>query len=470
MSVILKVNSVDKSSMIDLKSIKKHEVITKEADTLEFLIKNYGTKTYQPVLNDDVTLFNGSTKIFGGIIVELKETVIGMSKFLKVYCKDYTHLLDRQLVSKSYTSQSAHDIIADLISTFTTGFTTTNVVAPDTIASVKFNYITVSQAITKLASMLPNFDWRVDYDKDIHFFEVVTNPSPYDLSDSNDSYAYNSLELKQEITQIKNEIIVRGGKAISSGVANEYFDGDGTKLIFTLGTEFNTTPSVTVGGVAKTVGIANVDVAASFDCLWDAANKTISFRGGTVPASGTANVRVYGTYFYPLIFRKQNQVSIATYGLFQYIIVDKNITSVDEANARADAELAKYATPVYSGSFLTYSDGLIAGQYITVSSLIRGASQGYKIQSIDTIMRTTTTLQYKVSIQSAEDITMNDILRKLLLEDIADQIGIDTAENVQRYVEFEEELTSTDSVAAPTKTSPPYVWGTMVWGFFTWHS
>ena len=92
--ITLKVNAVDKSNQVDWASIEKQEVLSKEPDSLRFRIKNYGTKTYRPVLGDDITLFDGAIKIFGGIVVETHDSVDAYLKYFEVICKDYTALAD----------------------------------------------------------------------------------------------------------------------------------------------------------------------------------------------------------------------------------------------------------------------------------------------------------------------------------------------------------------------------------------
>lgn len=471
MAITFLINGVDKTTSIDWESIRKNENASKKSDTLEFLVKNYGTKTYQPAINDVVRLSDGATKVFEGLVVEAQEQIQGLAKYFSVTCKDYTHTLDRQLVSRAYTNQTAAAIISDLISTFTTGFTTTNVVAPVIIEHITFNYLTVSQCLEKLTRMLNGFAWKVDYDKDIHFFSTVLNPAPFNLTDTSQNYLFGTLDVKQDTHQLRNDVFIRGGNIVSASARTEYFNGDGTRLIFALGLKFNEEPTVKIAGVTKTVGIENLDPAGSHDCYWDFNQKTIRFE--VAPTAGTNNVTAEGTYFYPLIFRKQNNASILTYGTFQYLIIDKTIVSTEAASQRADVELAQYSTPTYSGSFITTTSGLEAGQQITITSTIRNISQTYTIQSIETRLKTPTSFQYRVKIESYVSVGIDDVLKKLLVTDQTEQLEISEGENVQRYVSFDEGVTLVDTLSAPTKSSPPYLWGTTtgnvgLWNRSTW--
>jgi len=472
MAIILKVNTVDKSSLIDWSSIQKSEVLTKQASTLEFAIKNYEGKTYKPTIGDDITLFNGATKIFGGVLTEINETADGFLKLPVYFCKDYTEVLDGQLVSKTYENQTATAIITDIISTFATGFTVVNVVAPIVIDKVVFNYITVSQALEKITNMLVGYSWYVDYNKDINFFESAINLSPFNLTDTSQNFVFNSLQVKTTSHQIKNEIIIRGGEITSTTNRTEYFDGDGTSLIFAMGTKFNVKPTVTISAVNQTVGLDNIDTTG-FNCYWNFNERTIRF--GTAPVTAVNNIVVAGTYLYPLIFRKQEGDSILTYGLHQNLIIDKTIQSIDSANDRASVELARYSVPTMRAKFTTNTDGLMAGQQININSTVRGINNNYIIRSIQTDLRTPDALRYVVEAENADSIKMNDVLKKLLVTNASDQLVIQENENVQRYSLFKESVSITDAISA-SKTSGPYVWdndsltevNNLVWDFGTW--
>src|SRR5579872_2518807 len=108
MALQLKVNGVDKTNQIAWDSLIKTEVITKEPDTLTFNLRNYGSKTWRPSLNDTVQFYNGATLLFAGIVVATNEIIAGLAITLSVTCKDYTELLDRHLVAKEYDNMSGN--------------------------------------------------------------------------------------------------------------------------------------------------------------------------------------------------------------------------------------------------------------------------------------------------------------------------------------------------------------------------
>jgi hypothetical protein len=194
MSIVLKINSVDRSRRVDWKSLKIQNILTNRVDKADFFIRTYGDTTYRPQLGNDVTIFNGATKIFGGVITEIKEIppaykIDGFS----IMCIDYTRLLDGKLVTEVYENQTLSAIIADMVARYApSGFTTSNVSVSDNVQYINFNYQPISQCLKTLASMF-NYDWYVDYDKDIHFFDKEENAAPYDLNDNDGSYIFETL-------------------------------------------------------------------------------------------------------------------------------------------------------------------------------------------------------------------------------------------------------------------------------------
>jgi hypothetical protein len=129
------------------------------------------------------------------------------------------------------------------------------------------------------------------------------------------------------------------------------------------------------------------------------------------PANGVSNITVKEYPQYPLILQKRNEASITSYGLFQSVIVDKNIRDLETAGLRADVELLKYSEPEKTADFLTYTSGLMTGQTINIQSTIRGINQDYKIQSIRSTLKTPNTDEFthEVSCVTAEDLGINDL-------------------------------------------------------------
>ena len=212
MALQLKINGTDRSDSIDWTSLQLVMVLSKEVDRLDFDIKYSSAKTV-PALNDVVEVLEDGLKLFGGLVVERNEKMLGgLLKGYEIKCKDYSHKLDGKLVTKNYSNQTARAIVLDIMSTFTTGFTTSNVKSQTpNVGSIKFNYEQVSRSLTQLADQI-GWDWYVDPDKDIHFFDEETAVAPFTLSDTGGTYEWKTLEINQQVVNLKNHVFVRGGE------------------------------------------------------------------------------------------------------------------------------------------------------------------------------------------------------------------------------------------------------------------
>lgn len=485
MALQLKINSADSSSSVDWTSLSWVSVLTKEVDRFDFNIKKTSAKTI-PALGDTIELFEDGSKLFGGILVERNEKILG-GVLIGYECKakDWSAKLDGKLVVKNYVAPSGgaatynpSQIARDIINLFvpaSLGFTQNNIkTATFNIASIKFNYEQVSRSLTQLADQI-GWDWYVDPDKDIHFFDEETATAPFNLDDTSGNYEWKTLEINNTILNLKNYVFVRGGeykKTISEANAVDSYLGDGTKKTFQLAYKYDNV-TVKKGGVVQTIGTDQQTDPATVDLLYNFNEKFIKFTAA--PANG-ATVVIFGDAFIPIIAAVRDQDSIATYGEFQQAVIDKNITSVAEAQSRAKAELKKYSESVFEARFKTTKKGLRVGQQIRVGSALRGfAAKKFKINRIIGKARGSDHMEYETFLLASGEITFADIMLSLLTKD-SKNIVIAANEVLQRLETFSESVTLADALAN-FKKSRPYTWGSggtndpvspRGWSFFTW--
>lgn len=540
MAILLKINTVDKTSLIDWRSLQKQQISSKEPDTLSFDIVNYPAKTYRPALGDDVKLYDvdGTTLVFGGVIVNTVEKVEALVKTLTVQCKDYTHTLDRKLVVTSYTGKTVTYIVNDLLTNFASGFTSTGTTDTTVVTAIAFNYLTISECLKKLVTTLGAFSWYVDYNKDVKFTPNGTTNAPFSLTDTSQNFIWESFNFNSDISQLRNHIILRGGTTtgteyvdykIADGQQNTFFVGYnlisydfykrqatpptatftvtiaspavftkvahgfavGTILTFTttgalptglsvatnyfivsVPTADTFTVSTTRGGTAVTTsgtqsgthtytvaykiltnGLDGVVDPTTVDVVYNPSTGLVRFANSNTPILNDV-VRWVGTPTYPLIAQKLDLGSIATYGTYQYVIIDANITSTASAGQRLTAELAKWGAQIDGGSFDTKTAGLLAGQNITVNSTIRNINKTFKIDRITTKLYKPDAFIYSVEVVTADVVTMQDVLNKLLVTNVSDQIDIGLNEVLQVLYSATETMTISEVVAISTSSNP----------------
>jgi hypothetical protein len=153
----------DRTTSVIWDSLKIRQALTKEVDSCTFSVEKYGDKVYRPEEEDEVVIKQDGVKIFAGFLVRVTETLTA-NLVLNYSCeaKDYTHLLDRKLVNKTYTGQTELQIITDIKNTFSASGITVNHVDGSTVVElITFNNMDPSAAIQKLAEIF-NKDWYID--------------------------------------------------------------------------------------------------------------------------------------------------------------------------------------------------------------------------------------------------------------------------------------------------------------------
>lgn len=449
MALTIQINSIDKSNQIEWPSIKKMDVLTKEPDRLEFRIKNYGSKTYRPNLGDDVKMYDGATIIFGGTVAETHETNEGLLKYFEVICTDYQRSMDQKLVNKTYTGQTVSAIIADFITNYLpAGFTTVNVQGLATINKMVFNDEAPSKCLQRMAEYLGNYDWYVDYNKDIHFFPEGNEPAPFNLDDAGGKYVFGSLRIEKNINQLRNTIIVRGGDK-ESGTLTDTKVADGQQKTFVAKPSlknFLLERDSGSGFVTIAAGTDGVTDPTTVDALYNTNNGFIIFP--TALTSGH-KIRWSGTQVYPIKIIRRDLASVAVYGEWQYIIRDATIKSEEAAKQRAAAEIEKYGQPATEAIFRTYSSGLRSGQTITVQSTALGISTTtFKIVRCIFTARSKDAFEYEVHLLASEDVGIIDVLSKLLISDPATQFETLENEVIVQAEAWEETMAMADSFSA----------------------
>jgi len=457
-------------------SISWVQNLTKDPSIISFSIRN--TNQVLPNAGEIVELFINSSLEFRGTITEKNQNIeSGILESVDYEAKDGVFTLDRKLVIKAYQNTQAHAIVLDIIANFTTGFTTTNVISPSpVISSIRFNYEQPSQAIRMIADAI-GWDWFVDESDDLHFFPPNTNMAPFSLTDDNGNMIYNSLNLNGDILNLKNLIYVRGGKfslAINEANSVDIYVADGDQVSFPLIYQYKSV-GVSLNGSPLTIGVDFITDPTTVDVLYNFQEKSIKFRQNNRPSANDV-VRVFGEAQVPLIVQAQDDTSIQAYGIFEHVIIDKSITSIQEAELRATAEMNAYAGIAYAGSFKTYTNGLKVGQMISINSQQRGINDTYKITSINARIYGVDEIIYDVKFLKSGEITFMDVMTELLGEKRKNIIIADD-EVIQRLISLNESLGMTDELLSITTTSPPYTWqdpndppetNPITWNFFTW--
>ncbi|MDY0278091.1 MAG: hypothetical protein RBQ97_08400, partial [Acholeplasma sp.] len=207
-AIVIKVNNVDISDQVSFNSLSVSNNLYSEPNNAFFEIIKSSTKSYTPAAGDTIVIEDTGVKVFAGILIKISKEMMAFSERYSLEFKDWTEELSTLLVAQTYTNYTVTDIIADIFSTHT-DYDITNAVDSTVINQLVSDNISISNALDKLAE-LTNKYWYVSPDKEIYFFADNGIQSPFDLDDTSGNYDYSSLEIEENLTQIRNKVTIKG--------------------------------------------------------------------------------------------------------------------------------------------------------------------------------------------------------------------------------------------------------------------
>lgn len=461
MALALLIDGTDRTENVEANSLQINAVLTRKRDTAAFSILAHAGDTYVPRLGLEVIINDGATRIFGGVITGIDSTPTAFGSIRhKVFLQDFTRLLDKKLVPDSFESQTVDQIMASLqTSYFPAGFTINSVDAPVLVKYVGFQYKPLAKCIEDLADLI-NYDWYVDYYKDVHFFAKESVDAPISITDDNGNAIYKSLIIRRDNSQMRNSIIVRGGEYLGTQFTSD-IQTNGVDFIFPLGYRYSDFAAHLTGHVLS-IGVDYLNDPNSYDALYNFQEKILRFKQADTPSSGKT-LKVSGKPYLPVIVKLKSPQDIrATSSAegtltadseYQYLIEDKSINSKEGARQRAQAEILAYAETLSEGEFITFTSGLEVGQRILINSATRGINEYFIINRIVISQFSTNELQYKVSLITTRTFDLIDVLQRLLLESTK-KIEIDPNEIVDVVESMDEEITLTEAFASSLVHNP----------------
>lgn len=490
MAVIVNIDGVNRTNNVKFGTLRISDQINHANDTCEFVIEQYGDRTYKPEVNKEVEIFVDADKTYGGVIMEVESSFDGDGNVQHaVRCKDYSHYMDRHLITERYLDTDVQTIILDLIDRYADdyGFTGNAVMGADLpVTSISFNELTLTECLNKLAG-LTAYSWYVDYDKDIHFFKKNDEPAPFNLTElvigGVPQYAnaiYSSVEINSDFSQIRNKVKIRGGEAIAEE-RTVLLAGNGETEIFGTEHKFSEKPTVVVDGVTKTVGLDYLELDDDYEVMWNFQQKYIRFTDTNIPGfpggGADTNIEITGIPLKPIVVQVYDTQSMAKYGVYEFKKYNDSIKTRDEALQFAQAELQAYAEKIRDGQFQTYTPGLRSGQTITIINTKLDVSETFIIQRVNFAQVSPSLSLYTVEIATLKTISIIDVLQRLILDE---RLVEGEDETLLNFIQNSDTFTMTDEVGTITVTdNRDYVYeqgdpgsdtypNPMRWNMFTW--
>ncbi len=413
MNIILKINNEEKTNLVDWDSFNIEDNINEQPNLCNFTIKVFEGQGYKPEISDIVEVFDGAEKVFAGKIIRVGNYAEGDVVYYEIETKDYTLDLDRILVIERFENKTVNEIIEFLVTNYLagTGITYNNVNCSLEVTVVAFNNLSVSKCLTELCELF-NYSWYIDYDHDIHFFSKNDEPASFNIADGSDNYIRDSLSIDNDLSQLRNVVIIEGGEITSDNERTKPHTGDGNQKSFATDYKFSKKPTVKVNSVEVSVGTEFLNSDDDYDCLWSYNEKYVRFV--VPPVSGDV-IEISGYYLIPIMAQVEDNASISKYGRFEFKKIDKSIKTTNEAKQYGEAQLSAYANTIREGGFRTYLSGLSSGQTISINLSARSINENFLIMRVSLKMFTATEGEWTVELATLKTLGMISFLQSLLV-------------------------------------------------------
>lgn len=380
------------------------------------------------------TIYDGATKIFEGIIINVKkkEPHAGFLEYT-LNIADNSAIADKRIVAKVYENELAGDIVKDLITEILGLENVTQGTIQDgpTIEKAVFNYITVAQALDYIKNVT-QYIWNIDKDKQLNFFERSTNVSPFALTDAVQHARFSQ---NSAMDDYRNTQYVRGGKGRTNTQTDETPtpkpDGESRNFILRFPVAVEPTIEINLNGAGWTaiptadIGINGLNTGKKW--YWSYGSNILT-QDETEVVLGTVDA-IRSTYvgLRNLFIRVEDTTEIASRiaiegntGIYESLSIEKSLNETAQALQYGNGLLEKYGEIKDIISFETEVGGLEAGQLLTVTKTLYGISDTFLIQSIDIFPLDRETVGYAVTALDGASIGGWEEFFKMLIKDARD--------------------------------------------------
>jgi hypothetical protein len=285
-------------------------------------------------------------------------------KFHTIDAADLSSILDWRVVDYAAEDKLAGDAVREILAEYLAeeGITEGYIEDGNLMTAIAISNKSVYEGFSKLAEAC-GFICYLDYDLRLYFHSRTLYSAEWNVTDGTDILS-ESLSITRSNDKYRNTEIVVGGYE-ETDEQTENFIGDGSTKTFPLGYPVNRVTSVTVGGVAMTIGQKSTD-SGNYDCYYAVESETLTFEAA--PAGSAAiEVAYYGLW--KSKSKAEDLTAIATNaarqgigsGKVEHITVDESLKSITAAGEYANAKLSEYGVDGIQIKYKTRRSGLAAG-------------------------------------------------------------------------------------------------------------
>jgi hypothetical protein len=367
---------------------------------------NYDEDFYSVDIQEyyDIKILDRDTgvKKFAGTIRQIKPVrKASQILFYECDCLDWSSLLDdAYIIEENFGSASDRSIIQFLVAKYAPGLTalTDNISQIVTLPSWSVEEKTLRQALDEIVEFSGG-EWRIDWDKNLHYFLPSENPAPFGFSSSPNSVTsvigltwdaanmtWNTIDSTWD-EAARLETLAAQGILVWDDATQTWTDIQGTW-------DDPGTPPV------------NAFPSYGIDALADYSKDAIKIinRAVVLGAAQGNGARLKSTYDDP--------ISQLEYGIRSHTVVDDQLTIGYNAGLRAKAIVDENAYPKETINLRTFIDGLEVGQTLPIYHADYSINGSYIIRELKFRQITRSLTEYELSCGAREPDTLR-VLRQI---------------------------------------------------------
>lgn len=406
-----------------------------------------------------VRMLIDTTPIFSGTIEDIEQTTINEKAttqyVYRLSAVSDAAICDRRVVTEVYENQSVGAIVRSLLALYLASENITAGVIEDSITLVKvvFAYRTVSECLDELCKK-SGLQWMIDENRQLHVYGETLFVAPFALTSAN--AVFRKVVTRVTRDQYRNVQIVRAGRLLTAA-QTESAKGDGQNKTFHARFPLAQVPTITVNGVAKTVGIRSVETGKDFYWSKDDRALTQDDSGSALTSSDTITWTYRGLA--PLTVVLESPSGIADRqafeggtGRYERVEMQQSVDGSDVVTELAAGLIRRYSTFDTTVELETDEDGLRVGQSVLVTVPELGLSGYYLVRTVRMQGFAVNRRRYQIGLTSGEE--RNDARQFFAMLAASGQgLLIRDNEVIERPVVQNDPVGIADTISATTSTN-----------------
>lgn len=395
----------------------------------------------------------GGERKFQGIIHKIEPYEDTYNKLhYYITAVTFEKLAEKHQIGYSFSSKSTEYIVKYIIDNYLykDGISYGTIQEGPTFDIVTFNYCSCKDALNKLQLAAPGYNWYIDFDKKLHFYQKATNKCSTVIDNS---FQHNGFRPVDTLDEYRNSQYIEGGMK-ETLVINNYTPSpkpDGESRTFTVKFGIAKQPVIETnvngaGWVTQTVGISGFDTGKQF--YWKYGDNTIvqddseTVLTDTNPTPDQIRITFYGLtkvrIKYDDVSKIAERASIeGNSGIYEEVFQNTDINSNAAAVNYAKGLIEKYSDQNYITLIVEEDIGDIdINKLIKVEKPIFNIDDWYLVESIKAKQQNADEITYEIKLLSGEFVgSWEDYFKSLLTQ----QTNILSDDSIVFYYEYKDE-------------------------------